>query len=137
MGASSLFLLDFSERKASDEDYKRENPQTKIKVQGTRLDTFMKEEGISHVDMLCMDIQGYELNALKSMGENLKRVKYIILECSLKSTYINGCSFNDINIYLDSFGFQYVCSDIYETRFPNIKLNQFGEFNALFVNEEC
>ena len=33
-----------------------------------------------NIDLLCMDIQGYELNVLKGCGDFIKNIKYIIME---------------------------------------------------------
>lgn len=108
MGCSSLYKLDFSERDRGDPDYNRPNPQKEIIVEGTRLDTFIDENEIDSVDLLCIDLRGYELNALKSLGQCLNNVKYIITECFIKSTYINGCSFVELEKYLSSYGFKYI-----------------------------
>jgi FkbM family methyltransferase len=134
MGSSSLLKIDFSTRDKSDPDYNRENPQTSITVKGVRLDEFCEENGISNVDMLCIDLQGYELNALKSMGKMLSTVKYIILEASLKSTYIGGVDFKDLHWFLGENDFSYVCSTKYNNSFPDIHSeNQtYGEFDVLY-----
>ena len=87
MGASSIFEIDFSNRSKNDGDYNRGSVQTIIEVDGIRLDTYMEDEKISRIDLLCIDLQGYELLALKSLGEKIKNVKYIITECSIQSTY--------------------------------------------------
>ena len=89
MGASSMLLIDFSLRDIKDHDYNKKNPQTKIIVDGVRLDTFIDENHIDNIDLLCIDLQGYELNAIKSLGNHLHKIKYIITECSIVSTYIN------------------------------------------------
>lgn len=136
IGASSLLPLDFSKLPEDNIDYKRENPQKKIKVEGVRLDTFIKQEKINKVDLLCMDLQGYELEALKSLGEELVKIKYIILECALKSTYVNGCNFQEINFYLNSLGFEYTCSGLFGYQYPCINDTHHLEFNTLYVNTE-
>jgi hypothetical protein len=136
MGASSMFKIDFTKRSITDPDYNRLNPQNEIIIDGIRLDTFIENNNLTNIDMLCMDLQGYELNALKSMGRYLKNIKYIITEASINSTYIGGCSFSELNEYLNSFGFKYNCSDLfqYELPTPNLSTKNFCEFNILFVN---
>ena len=106
MGASSMLKIDFSIRNKNDLDYNLPNPQNEIKVNGIRLDTFMDENQIPNVDLLSIDLQGYELNALKSLGDNLHKVKYIITECSIVSTYTNGAVFTELNEYLNQRRFQ-------------------------------
>ena len=135
MGASSMLKIDFTKRNPSDPDYNRPNPQKEIKVPSIRLDTFMNNMSIQNIDLLCMDLQGYELNALKSLGEKLNNVKYIITETCINSTYTNGTTFNDINKYLEEFGFKYVCSDEFKYELPNKQITGFSEFNALFIKK--
>lgn len=135
MGASSMFKIDFSRRNRNDPDYNRQNPQKEIIVKGVRLDTFMNENKINNIDLLCMDLQGYELNALKCLGDKLHNVKYIITECSINSTYINGCSFRELNEYLSKYNFKYVVSNVFGENDPPLNLSGFSEFDALFVNQ--
>jgi len=132
MGSSSLFKIDFTRRNVNDPDYGKKNPQKEISVDGTRLDTFMDENNIKTVDLLCIDLQGYELNALKSLGKYLSDVKYIITECSINSTYIGGCSFKELNGFLEENGFKYVTSNKFGDNFPNVKIAGFSEFDSLF-----
>jgi FkbM family methyltransferase len=133
MGASSLLKIDFSLRNADDPDYNKENPQKEISVKGVRLDTFLLENNISNIDMLCIDLQGYELNAIKSLGDKLKNVKYIITECSIESTYTGGARFKELHEYLTSFNFKYCSSNKFGEIFPNLDLKGFSEFDALYI----
>jgi FkbM family methyltransferase len=80
MGASSMFKIDFTKRQKSCPDYGRPCPQNEIKVPGIRLDTFLESNNISTIDLLCMDVQGYELNILKGAENFIKNIKYIIME---------------------------------------------------------
>ena len=135
MGASSMLKIDFSSRNKDDPDYNRENPQKEIIVNGIRLDTFINENNINNIDLLCMDLQGYELNALKSLGNHLYNIKYIITECSIKSTYINGVSFKELEEYLKNYNFIYVLSNKFGELYPNLSITGFSEFDSLFINK--
>lgn len=135
MGASSLLELDFTKRNRNDTDYNRGSVQNKINVDGTRLDNYMKENNIEIIDLLCIDLQGYELNALKSLGEKIKNVKYIITECSIESTYKNGANFVELNGYLEKYGFGYIVSNKFGKNYPNLNIKGFSEFDSLFVNK--
>lgn len=135
MGASSLLKIDFSKRDKQDPDYNRPNPQTHILVQGTRLDSFLEDNPhIPPIDMLCIDLQGYEMKALESLGEHLSSVKYIITECSIVSTYTGGAVFSELAPFLESRGFRYMCSNKYGEQSPEGSAAGFTEFDALFVN---
>ena len=133
MGSSSLLKIDFTKRDQRDPDYNRPNPQKEVKVQGTRLDTFIEQTGVIP-DMVCMDLQGYELNAIRSMGSYIQRVKYILTECSLRSTYTGGVSFRELDSYLRSQGFRYVCSNKFGSSVPDESIQGHCEFDALYVN---
>jgi FkbM family methyltransferase len=133
MGASSMFKIDFDHRDKNDPDYKRPSPQTEIVVDGTRLDTFMAENRVDRVDMLCVDLQGYELPAIQSLGSRLDDVKYIIAECSIQSTYDGGTTFVELEEYLGKSGFKYVCSNRFGYKYPDTELRGYSEFDALFV----
>ena len=130
-----MLKIDFSCRNKDDPDYNLANPQTEIKVNGIRLDTFIDENQIKNIDLLCINLQGYELNAIKSLGNHLHSVKYIITECSIESTYTNGASFEELNEYLSKYNFKYVLSNKFGEKYPDLSLKGFSEFDALFINE--
>ncbi len=134
IGASSLLELDFSNRSASDPDRNHEPIQKQIAVDGIRLETFIRENRIPSVDLICMDLQGYELNALKSMSEYLHNVKYIITECQVNSTYRGGTSFRELEFFLANYGFEYTCSNIFDYARPKEEKNTHIEFDCLFTN---
>jgi hypothetical protein len=51
----------------------------------------MQENNIEYIDLLCMDVQGFELNILKGAEEYLKKIKYIIMEepkAIINTTYL-------------------------------------------------
>jgi FkbM family methyltransferase len=135
MGASSMLKIDFSCRNIDDPDYNLPNPQKEIKVNGIRLDSFINDNQITNIDLLCIDLQGYELNAIKSLGNYLNNVKYIITECSIVSTYTEGASFKDLDEYLRSFNFKYISSNQFGDKYPDLSLKGYSEFDALFINE--
>jgi FkbM family methyltransferase len=145
IGASSMFKIDFSGRPPHEEDiywaqFGAGFVQKEIKVEGIRLDKFCIDKNIKNIDLICMDLQGYELEALKSLSELISNVKYIITECSFISTYVGGCSFDELYSYLKIFGFEFVVSDKTGSNLPSQEYfsNHTGgisEFNAFFVNK--
>lgn len=54
--------------------------QTVEKIQIKRLDDILSEHGVKKIDLLCLDIQGFELEALRGLGNLLQEVKFIITE---------------------------------------------------------
>lgn len=94
IGASSLFK------------HLRGFPQTETEVWGMRLDTFMKEFGIKHIDLLCMDIQGAEPLAIEGLGDRINDVTYIITEVANKIFYEGEMMFRNFNARLSEKGFE-------------------------------
>ncbi len=139
MGASSIYEIDFtSNRPVYDPDYGRKDVQKIVEVDACRLDTFCKEqteikrENIIP-DAIFMDVQEAELNVLKSMGDLLKKVKYIVFEASNKPTYKGGCCFNDIDFFLKEKGFEYRSDNMPESQKNNFN---WGFCDWLYINKD-
>ena len=60
-------------------DYEETQKQTGI-INVKKLSDFVYENNIDKIDLLCMDVQGYELNILKGAEDFIKNIKYIIME---------------------------------------------------------
>jgi len=45
-----------------------------------KLSDVVEEHAINTIDILCMDVQGYELNVLKGAGDFIRRIRYVIME---------------------------------------------------------
>lgn len=73
------------------------------------IQTFCFEKNIKSIDLLCMDVQGFELNILKGIGKEIfSSLKYVILEApkpETKSIYYNSPSYSDIDIFMENNGF--------------------------------
>ena len=106
-GASSLFKrIDFAETQA----------QTGI-IKIRKLVDFVSENDISQIDLLCMDVQGYELNILKGSENFIEHIKYIIMEEpksvinpqylpeGIHSKYINSPTPAEIHKFMEEKGF--------------------------------
>ena len=107
-GAGSLLLVDFvTNRNKGDRDYNRSTVQYETKVNSTRLDTFINKHTNGIVpDLLAIDVQESELMVIKSLGDHIDKVKYIILETTFRSQYHNGQNFSEIDKYLTSKNFK-------------------------------
>jgi FkbM family methyltransferase len=82
-----------------------------------RLDDFVKTKKIQTIDLLCMDIQGYELNVLKGAGNFINNINYIIMEepkpiinskylpNGIHSKYINAPTSQDIKQFMNEYNF--------------------------------
>lgn len=69
-GASSLLKrIDFEESQKYTGD-----------IHIRKFSDIVEEESIPYLDLLCMDVQGYELQVLKGCNDFIKNIKYIIME---------------------------------------------------------
>lgn len=83
-----------------------------ITVPMYRLEDFFSGIGtegkFDDLDLLNIDVQGFELNVLKGMESMLKQFKAIYLECNKDYVYEKCALIEDIDFYLGAFGFQRV-----------------------------
>lgn len=77
------------------------------KVITRRMDTLLNDEKITihNYDFLNIDVQGVELLVLKSFGKLLENIKYIYTEINTDYLYENCTLLNEIDSYLETFGF--------------------------------
>ena len=73
-----------------------------------RLDTFMNETGIDHVDYLKVDAQGLDLEVVKSAGDRLRDIAKVQLEATTSSyrQYEGAPEKSVIIEYMESRGFK-------------------------------
>lgn len=64
------------------------------------LDAVLKHYGITHVDFLSLDVEGYELEALKGIDLNKTDITYMLIEVNLKDY-----SLEELETYLEPFGY--------------------------------
>lgn len=76
-----------------------------LKMKTSRLDTLLINEDIQDYELLNVDVQGVELEVLKSMGDLLHGFKYAIIEINMRETYIGGALVNEIDEYMAIFDF--------------------------------
>lgn len=72
----------------------------------TRIDTFCRNSDIGKIDLLKLDVQGYELEILKGSKNILNRTNIVVTEVSLIDVYKDCPLVSQIILYLDSQGFQ-------------------------------
>jgi len=76
--------------------------QQEIEVEAVRIDSWYQDK----IDLVVMDLQGAELEALKGMGDLLSTTKYIITEGQYKEIYRGTPLLSDIENYLAGHGFK-------------------------------
>jgi len=67
----------------------KEAQEPKVQIPCTRLDTFFASVPDFKIDFLCMDIQGAELMAMRSLGKLLESVSYIMLEIPKEGKFMH------------------------------------------------
>jgi FkbM family methyltransferase len=74
-------------------------------VQVIRLDEYLLEQKIAHVDLLKIDTQGFEPQVLEGLGDRLKDVDVVITELMFYDYYERSLTFSDIEKFLIPAGF--------------------------------
>jgi FkbM family methyltransferase len=79
-----------------------------IKMQMTRVDSFLDNSILKDYDFLNIDLQGAELMALRGMGDLLNNFRWAYLEVNKAELY-KGCALIDeVDAYLLGYGFRRV-----------------------------
>tara|TARA_R110000822_G_scaffold38327_2_gene106381 strand:- start:935 stop:1576 length:642 start_codon:yes stop_codon:yes gene_type:complete len=81
---------------------------SKESINVKKFDKFVEENqlDISEHNLLNVDVQGYELEVLKGMGDELNKIQLIIAEVNRDEVY-EGCPMiEEIDSYLEEFGFK-------------------------------
>lgn len=120
VGASSL-LEPINVPFASTQDY------TKISVPAIKLSEWMSNNNIDIVDIMWLDTQGVELDALKSMGDKIKNVKFIHCEASELPYYKGHLLKNELVDFLISLDFDLL--------FINEAYHPFNEGDIIATNK--
>ena len=86
----------------------KENGTEVIKIK--TLESFAEQEGISSIDLLKVDTQGYDLEVLKGAGQflNNKIVKYVRVELIWVNQYENQCDPLEVIGFLYASGFSLI-----------------------------
>jgi len=75
-------------------------------IEVKRLDDLIKDKEIPEPDLIKLDIQGYELEALKGGIKALENATYVIMEVSFISYYDNQPLFEDVIIFMNQHHFK-------------------------------
>lgn len=104
IGASSFF--EFNPNARNYPDILEEGlVQEKIIVPTVRLDEFLQDQSIENIDLLCMDVQGAAYQVLCSLGDQINKVKYIIVELETHPIYSGEILYQDVDRFLIDSGF--------------------------------
>jgi FkbM family methyltransferase len=99
-----------------------------LEVPIARLDTALEGEGLEPPVLLKLDLQGYELEALRGATATLGRTQHVLLEIGLQPTYEDEPTFEDVYAALTSAGFRFVCP----ISFLRDRRGRISQMDALF-----
>ena len=104
---------------------------SQLKVSTTTVDVFCLEAGISHIDILKMDVQGAEFSVLEGAKDMLKsqRISIIYTELIMCPTYKGQHKLHEYLSFLGSFGYEFF--DFYN---PVRRYSQLIQADVVFVN---
>lgn len=103
IGGSSLYKAN------ADHNYGRSYIQEEIQVDCVRGDTFIKQNSINQIDLIWMDVQGAEIEVLKSFGNDLQNIKAIHSEVGLDRIYQNSTTKNELINFMEEHNFFVEC----------------------------
>lgn len=98
----SLNLKKISNKKEYVEYTSTLNKERLVKVK--RLENYLNEKNIKHIDILKIDTQGYEIEVLEGLGIYLSNVSIVLTELMFYDFYEKKLSFYDIEKHLDPNG---------------------------------
>jgi len=116
-GVGSLFKIDFENREKSDPDYLRSDVQKEIKINQNKYTSL----NLPMPDLLLIDVEGAEYEVLRGFENNLRRIKFIVLESSISENQIGAKTF--INIH-----------KLLKNDFKLIKNTRYGKNSKLFLD---
>jgi FkbM family methyltransferase len=77
-----------------------------VTVESIRLDTYCSSQEITSIDLLCLDVQGAALHALKGLGDLIEHVQHVIVEIEVRRIYYGQALYPEVHAYLKSKGFR-------------------------------
>ncbi len=97
-----------SESTETSDDFFRDTKET-ITVQTTTLDEYCAQNDVASIDLLKLDIQGGELNALKGATQLLqaKAISLIYCEVEFIEHYKDNPLYHDVASFLEGYGYSF------------------------------
>lgn len=105
-------------------------------VEIEKISNIMEQYKLTNIDLLCMDVQGYELNVLKGADKYLENINYIIIEEPKPEINLNFLPENTYSKYIDAPSSQEIKQFMIENNFIEIERIEENsiEDNVLYKN---
>jgi len=100
--------------------------QTAEEIQIKRLDNVLVQRGVTKIDLLCLDIQGFELEALRGLGDLLQQVTYIITETPKGESLYEAPNEEEVMNFFHQHGFKVLKTTVENIHEDNILLVRIG-----------
>ena len=104
-----------------------------VKKRTRSLDNYIKENKIEAIDILKIDVQGYELNVLKGAISSLGMIEILIIEVSFLEIYEKSPLASQIIEFLDENNFQIF--DVVDFKYRPLDNNLF-QVDMFFINKK-
>lgn len=96
----------------------------------------MSDEKLNHIDILKLDIEGFEIKAMEGIPNIAEKVSLVLTEVNLIPTYENQPLIEDITLFLRSKGFHiYNFYGINENKHRQANITNLLFMSAKFKNE--
>jgi FkbM family methyltransferase len=89
-------------------------------VKVNTIDRWAEQTGIDHVDLMWLDMQGYEFKALQGAQQVLKKVRAIHTEVDLTEIYKGAGLYNEVRPWLEKRGFRVEREELSCKSFGNV-----------------
>lgn len=99
------------------------------------IDSFIQRNGITSVDLLKVDVEGFENDVIQGSMECLKKLKIKVLQIELDNQSLSRNSSNTSDIVRALYGFNYCMAKWNSTakKFEAVSDSQSSEYNTFFV----
>lgn len=114
-------------------DWRSDSVKVQVKCPMRPLDAVLEETGFRPVDLIKLDVQGYELEVLKGASGCLQTARALMMEVSLIDMYQNNPLLHEVTAFLHQHGF--VAYDIFGLMRRPLDM-ALAQVDMLFVPEQ-